>query len=240
MKKLIKLKWKVIVHVLVLCMIGLFCFSADAQSNTNVKKKKSKKVAIIVGASTVVDYQDTFKLNPTAEVKIVGNAKLQDSVTITILLDGTPNGRRIKLNPNQPFDSLFRENKLKPAVRLQQSEGWVNPGKDFSKAFVQSVERGNGYHVEIQYKNRKEKFYGVLEFNKVYTTCAGDPSARSYFIRIPEIYVLNALGGNISVVYEYYECAPRLGSKTVRDYTTKKSRYTSWVLWISDISFVEE
>jgi len=226
---------------LAIIFLGIFTSTAFAQSNApKTKKKKSKKITVLVGATNVVDYQDTFKLNPLAEVKIVGNAKLQDSVTITILLDGTPNGRRIKLNPNQPFDSLFRENKLNPPVRLRQSEGWVNPGKDFSKAFVQSVERKNGYHVEIQYKNRKEKFYGVLEFNQVYTACAGDPSARSYFIRIPEIYVLNALGGNISVVYEYYECAPRLGSKTVRDYTTKKSRYTSWVLWISDISFVEE
>lgn len=200
-------------------------------------EKTAKAPSVIIGASTVVDYRDTFKITrhslPAKPVKEVSNAKLQDSVTITILLDGTPNGRKEVIKPNETFEHLFKNG------TLEQSEGWVNPGKEFSKSFVEALDSTKAYHVEILYKRRKEKFYGVLSFNKVYQECAGDPSARSYFIRIPETYVSNALGGNISVVYEYYECAPRLGSKQVRDYTTKKSRYTSWVLWISDISFVE-
>jgi len=214
-------------------MVMLVGYSSDAQQIKKVKSK-SKKVKIVTGATTVIDYRDTFKLNPTADLKEVGNARLQDSVTITILLDGTPKGRTITIKPNETFERYFING------TLAQSEGWVNPGKEFSKLFVEAIDSLMGYFVEIKFDYRKEKFYGFLAFNKVYKACAGDPSARSYFIRIPPVYVYNALGGNISVVYEYYECAPRIDNKAVRDYTTKKSRYTSWVLWLSDISFVED
>ena len=208
---------------------GLTVFMLSVILPFTFGQDKAKKPKALVGATSVIDYKDTFKLNPQAVIKEVKNAKMQDGVSITILLDGKDKGKKIVLKENEPFSDYFINH------TLRQTEGWVNPGKDFSRAFVDS----KGYHVEIRVTGRKEVFYGILEFNKVYETCAGDPSARSYFIKIPELYIQNALGGNISVVYEYYECTPRLGDKTVRDYTTKMSKYTSWVLWLSDISFVE-
>lgn len=216
---------------LAIIILGIFASTAFAQSNApKAKKKKSNKITVIVGATNVLDYQDTFKLNkPESIIKEVKTARLQDSVTITVLLEGTTDGKKLVLSSNDPFDKYLKNGTLK------YTEGWVNPSKEFSKSFTKS----KGYKVEVRFKDRKEVFYGILEFNKVYEKCAGDPSARSYFIKIPELYIYNAMGGNISVVYEYYECIPREGDKTVRDYTTKKSRYTSWVLWLSDISFVE-
>ncbi|MEP7322839.1 MAG: hypothetical protein ABI761_13010 [Saprospiraceae bacterium] len=227
---------KKLVYGFFIMMIIFACASkkviSDNQKDISKEDVESKPVrtSIITGALNVIDYQDTFKTRFGASlVDSVINAKLQDSIIITILLEGTEKGKKITLHQGEQFNDLFK-NKT-----LTQYEGWVNPSKDFSKAFKNS----KGYKVIIDriHKNGKETFYGILEFNKIYEKCSGDPSARSYFIRIPDLYLNNARGGNLSVVYEYYECAPREGDKTVRDYTTKKSRYTSWVLWISDITF---
>ena len=48
-------------------------------------------------------------------------------------------------------------------------------------------------------------------------------ATRSYQIAIPEEYVQQALNGQVSVLYEYYDCG-KLNAKT-------------WILWLSDVPF---
>ena len=149
----------------------------------------------------------------------------------------------------------FRMDKL----GIEQRAGWVNPSSDFSKSFNKSdgtpvkiiisrripeyetiMEKSTnlaGKEVEKPvkklkgYTGRDDIFYGLLEFNKVHEICNSDPATRAYFISIPQKYLDAARGGNISVVYEYYNCTP-VKKKGANNYTT-------WVLWISDIEFTK-
>ncbi|MFC5413168.1 hypothetical protein ACFPMF_27855 [Larkinella bovis] len=143
---------------------------------------------------------------------------------------------------------------------IEQRAGWVNPSSNFSKVFNKSdgipvkiivsrkipeyeetiVKEKNvltGKEVDKPvkklkgYKGRDDIFYGLLEFNKVHEICNNDPATRAYFISIPPKYLDAARGGNISVVYEYYNCTP-VRKKGANNYTT-------WVLWISDIEFTK-
>lgn len=143
---------------------------------------------------------------------------------------------------------------------IEQRAGWVNPSSDFSKAFNKSdgipvkiiiSRKIPEYEVTMEkstnpltnketekpvkklkgYTGRDDIFYGLLEFNKVHEICNSDPATRAYFISIPQKYLDAARGGNISVVYEYYNCTP-VKKKGANNYTT-------WVLWISDIEFTK-
>ena len=141
---------------------------------------------------------------------------------------------------------------------IEQKAGWLNPSDDFSKSFrfsdgipvkiiisrkipifeekmVKKTTR-DGVREEPErtikgYSGRDDIYYGLLEFNKVHESCSSDPATRAYFISIPEKYIKAAQGGNISVVYEYYNCEP-IKKKG-------KNNYTTWVLWISDIEFLK-
>jgi|GEM_PF-3157831 len=167
------------------------------------------------GQKKVENIIDTFKLNPAAKVKDVKICKVQDSVTITAE-DGS-----FVIKWGKIYEPKFF------------TPGWVNPDKDFTKSFINS----GGKKVKIRYKSHKKEYYGILEFNQVYEACAGDAAARSYFININDKAIRDASGGNTTVIYESYYCIPREGDKSLKDYTAKKTRYTSWVLWLSDIPF---
>ena len=194
-------------------LILITLISCNVPKNTTSAQSSDKK-PIITGITNPKDYIDTFKLQSTF-VKTVTVGKMEDSISIKAI-DGS-----FDLKAGQQF------------TPTKFTEGWINPTKDFSRQFILS----KGTKVELTYKDKK--FYGVLEFNKVYNACAGDPSARSYYIKVPRSYLAAAMGGNTAVLYEYYSCAPRQGDeyKNIKDYTRKNQKYTSWVLWISDIPF---
>ena len=50
------------------------------------------------------------------------------------------------------------------------------------------------------------------------------PVTRSYQISVPKDYVLQAMNGQVSVLYEYYDCGRDKNLKT-------------WILWLSDVPF---
>lgn len=77
----------------------------------------------------------------------------------------------------------------------------------------------------------KEVYYGILEFHNIHIESKEDVTARAYYINIPDKYFEEAKGGNIAVIYEYYEC--KAGSSKF----APSKKYTSWVLWLSDIQF---
>lgn len=104
------------------------------------------------------------------------------------------------------------------------TDGWMNPASGFTKMFKHS----KGERVKIL-RDGKKDLYGLLEFNKVYIECNDVPSTRAYYIKIPEQFLEQAEGGNLAVVYEYYECKPTEDSGS--------NKYTTWALWISDIPF---
>ncbi len=139
------------------------------------------------------------------------------------------------VNPSSNFSKSFRFSdgipvkiiisKKEPIYeeRIEQKPTVQFGGKEVMKDVTIKTLKG--------YKGRDDIFYGLLEFNKVHDICSSDPATRAYFISIPEKYLTAARGGNISVVYEYYNCEP----------IKKKGRnnYTTWVLWLSDIEFTK-
>ncbi|HLV23726.1 MAG TPA: hypothetical protein VKY36_02965 [Moheibacter sp.] len=76
--------------------------------------------------------------------------------------------------------------------------------------------------VKVKTPYMEKELYGVLMLNKAIEGCKS-PVTRSYQISIPEEYVQKALNGQVSVLYEYYDC----GKRTAQ----------SWILWLSDVPF---
>lgn len=76
--------------------------------------------------------------------------------------------------------------------------------------------------VRVVHPASPEPLYGIILFNPKAGQAKG-PEARSYALRIPSYYVTNALGGNMSVVFE----SSPLRSSDYRAYT--------WILWLSDV-----
>lgn len=76
--------------------------------------------------------------------------------------------------------------------------------------------------VKVKTPYLDKELYGVLMFNRAIKGCES-PATRSYQISIPEQYVIQAQNGQVSVLYEYYDCG-KLNAK-------------SWILWLSDVPF---
>lgn len=76
--------------------------------------------------------------------------------------------------------------------------------------------------VKVKTPYLDKELYGVLMLNRAIEGCES-PATRSYQISIPEEYVQQALNGQVSVLYEYYDCG-NLNAKT-------------WILWLSDVPF---
>lgn len=149
---------------------------------------------------------DTIKIqNPEliTEVKI---GKMQEGISI-VFADGT----------SIAGGNTFTVKDFTP--------GWINPGNGFTSLFGQS----KGKKCTIK-RAGKSDLYGVMEFSKVYKACSSLPATRSYFINIPESYLTDATGGNITAVYEYYTCKPPIEDG-------KTERFTTWALWLSDVPF---
>lgn len=163
----------------------------------------------------------------------------------------------INKNKNWDFNSTDDKTSTPPAT----VEGWVNPNKSlitkYSKSKGEKVKITRFYDKPVTETRTvetgvidpitkkpitkqetftkatvpvKEVFYGILEFHKIHNESKDDVTARAYYVNIADRYFEDAKGGNIAVLYEYYDC--KAGSK----YATSK-KYTSWVLWLSDIPF---
>ena len=157
----------------------------------------------------------------------------------------------------EALDGSFTLTKDKQFRPTEYTVGYVNPGSGFTKMFKKS----KGKKVKIDYtydvdetqivgkdtitvQVKKDGYiYGILEFNYVYDECADLPVTRNYNIEVPYQTIINAMDGKISAAYEYYTCThtvPKYNSKGIKkEGKTKKvtNRYTSWVLFLSDIPF---
>lgn len=158
-----------------------------------------------VSSKSYQNTMDSLKMNSPELVTKVKNGKLQEGVTIKFNSGKTLRGGEI----------------FQPS---EYTHGWINPSNGFTNLFKDS----KGQKVTIQ-RTGKPDMYGILEFNEVYESCSTLPATRSYYIRIPESYFNDAQGGNITSLYEYYECEPTAESG--------KNYYTTWAIWISDVPF---
>lgn len=232
MKKTIYQSFKTFT-ILNLVLVGIIMLAGNS-TQAQFRKNKSN------GPKTpLFNQQDTLQVLGKSKVYEPKNGRLMDSLTIEAM-DGS-----FVLESGKAFKPTF------------YTPGWVNPNKDFVKAFkystkgrkVKLVMKRNVKYFEDQQKVEKdftgkevtktvkvektktvtETLYGLLEFNTVHDICSNEPTTRAYYISIPDNYIQSAKGGNISVIYEFYQCEPiaKIG----------KQKYTSWVLWLSDIEF---
>jgi hypothetical protein len=82
--------------------------------------------------------------------------------------------------------------------------------------------RFNAKKVKVKTPYLDKELFGVLMLNPAFEGCES-PVTRSYQIAVPEEYVQQALNGQVSVLYEYYDCS---GVQT-----------KTWILWLSDVPF---
>lgn len=129
------------------------------------------------------------------------------------------------------------------SFELTQGEMWNPPyqndatGHNFNKeqtnvldAYKLAYYYMGAQKVRVKTPYIEKDLFGLLLLAKVPYGC-DDPTTRSYQISVPRNYVQDALGGRISVVYEYYgPCGPYY--RNVDDFQGK-----TWVLWLSDIPF---
>lgn len=216
--------------------IALEYFKKNISGTQKIKKQSFEQIKNV---------PDPLQLLSNVQLSEPKYGRLMDSLTI-VAMDGS-----FVIESGKTFKPPF------------YTPGWINPNSDFVKAFKQST---NGIKVKviikrslylyeneitnaltrgfkpqltsttptdstkrIRYRQETEVLYGLLEFNTVHDACSNEPNTRAYYISIPPSYTQAAKGGNISVMYEYYRCKP-MGSK-------EENKYTSWVLWLSDIEF---
>lgn len=214
---------------------------------------------------TINNQQDTLQLLGKTKVFEPKNGRLMDSLTIQAM-DGSfiiGSGKAFKptfytpgwVNPNTDFVKAFKYSTKgrKVKIIIKRAVYVDTDGKVVTTQTNGASGQGSGASVldkfltnqtqskpsttttttttDKSYKVRyvTETLYGLLEFNTIHDVCSNEPTTRAYYISIPENYIQSAKGGNISVVYEYYQCEPVPGKG--------KNKYTSWVLWLSDIEF---
>jgi len=115
---------------------------------------------------------------------------------------------------NPPFYAIPKYDFL----QVQQLE--IN--NDIATQYGFALEELNAKKVRVKTPYSNEELFGVILFNKVAEKCKV-PVTRSYQITIPEEYVQQAMNGQVSVLYEYYDCS---------GFSLK-----TWVLWLSDVPF---
>src|SRR5690606_10203828 len=113
-------------------------------------------------------------------------------------------------NWNPPFYAMSEYNFL----QVQQLE--IN--KDITTQYDFAIEELGAKKVRVKTPYSDKELYGVILFNKVAEKCKV-PVTRSYQIVVPEDYVQQAMNGQVSVLYEYYDCS---------GFSLK-----TWVLWLS-------
>ena len=99
-------------------------------------------------------------------------------------------------------------------------------GNKMIKGYFRALQY-NAQHVRIKVPSQEKELYGVLVLDDADSRAIGS-GAKSYKIIIPKPYVDAAVGGKISVVYEYYH----IQDDSIFDVDDVK-KY-SWILWLSD------
>jgi hypothetical protein len=208
--------------LIILPFLFLFSTSLDAQKEKKAKAYKYEK-----------DVEDTRKDDFPDLVSYPKVGKLENNFSIEAV------DKSFVLEGGKQFIPEFYTN------------GYAKPTQ---KGMSKNFKRSKGKKVRLNYsfdvpnpeynpldsiaslkpKTVKEEgfMYGVLEFNKVWDECSDQPNTRAYLINITPQQIEAAKGGSVSVVYEYYDC-----KVPFPDEKTKKNRFTSFVLWLSDIEF---
>ena len=94
--------------------------------------------------------------------------------------------------------------------------------------------------VRIRVPGREKALYGVLHLGRVFETSLETSAKRTYRISIPPNRVADALGGQVSVVYQPYSYQREAVASDPAGnqfYVKKKDSSASWVLWLSDAPF---
>lgn len=212
---------------------------------------------------TINNEQDSLQSLGKVKVFEPRNGRLMDSLSI-VAMDGSfvlESGKPFKptfytpgwVNPNSEFVKAFKKStkgrKVKLVIKRNIAEyedgkpvvtsspsSTPTQGSSALDKFLSTTTKpsttgssSTDPNKKIRYRQVTETLYGLLEFNTVHDACSNEPTTRAYYISIPPNYIESAKGGNISVIYEYYQCEPVPGKG--------KNKYTSWVLWLSDIEF---
>ncbi|MBA5628663.1 hypothetical protein [Moheibacter lacus] len=118
---------------------------------------------------------------------------------------------------------LTSENSWSPP--FQSTVSGVDDMEDINNRITSQYDfamRFNAKKVKVKTPYLNKELFGVLMLNPAIDGCE-NTATRSYQIAIPEEYVHQALNGQVSVLYEYYDCG-KLNAKT-------------WILWLSDVPF---
>ncbi len=94
--------------------------------------------------------------------------------------------------------------------------------------------------VRIRLPYREKPLFGVLHLGRVFETSLESSAKRTYRISIPKKRVQDALGGQVSVVYQPYEYerdAVAMDPAGNQFYVKENDSSVSWVLWMSDAPF---
>lgn len=97
----------------------------------------------------------------------------------------------------------------------------VDVGNNVTRSYEHALKLG-AQKVRVKTPFLDQELYGVLALNGAAEECKS-PVTRSYQIAVPEEYVQQALNGQVSVLFEYYNC--------------HKVNIKSWILWLSDVPF---
>ena len=103
-------------------------------------------------------------------------------------------------------------------------------------AFVE----GGARRCRVKVPGRAKPLYGVLALLPVFESSSSSSARRTFRISIPAERIEQALGGQVSVVFEPYPYTFRYIAKNPADeeyYAETTAEAPSWVLWISDAPF---
>jgi hypothetical protein len=151
---------------------------------------------------------------------------------------------------------------LTPGVSIESLDGrWHIAGEDpaqppFTSAWPDEIPRQaspqllelSGHFLArgaqpcwVRVLGREKPLYGVLALLPVFSTATNPSARRTYRMDVPQANVQQALGGQISVLFEPYPYAYQTvatSAKGVSYVTDVAGEVASWVLWISDVPFV--
>ena len=147
----------------------------------------------------------------TTYTKPIKKGQIKDS---NIVIRGSDGSFKIKGEFKVPFQSRVHYHSMN------------KKGKKLIKGYHRALQY-NAKHVRIKVPSRDKELYGVLVLDDADARGFG-AGVNSYKIIIPQPYVDAAVGGKISVVYEYYH----IKDDTMFDIEDIK-KY-SWILWLSD------
>lgn len=115
---------------------------------------------------------------------------------------------------------------------------WSSQGPDIAipptNDYIEAHEAG-ARQVKIFVDGHDGPLYGLIVFNDAIESAFG-PAKQSYYLKIPEDKLREAMNGNISVAYERMQWK----DEYINDYgrQSKDKRWFSWILWMSKTPLV--